>query len=142
MSIIKVGQIDVYYEIENMTIGRKPSKSNLKEHGSDNSLYIGLKTNEQISDMLCKMFNYKDILEFHDKSFQMKSHGGIEVLVTTNINKDGQLQIKINKNGMMHEIYNEFLLDSMEDINPNDIIIVVDFKKMNVRVRKISDFRL
>lgn len=142
MSSIKISNFEVFYEIENMTIGRRPSKSNLKQYGSDNSLYFGMISNEQMCDILCKMFNYKSINEFHNKNFDMKSHGGIDVVVSTNINKDGQLQIKLNKNGMMHDIYNGFLMDEMDDVDPKDIIIVVDFKNLNVRVRKIKDFRL
>ena len=142
MSSIKISNFEVFYEIENMTIGRRPSKSNLKQHGSDNSLYFGTTANEQMCDILCKMFKYESINEFHDKNFDMKSHGGIDVIVSTNINKEGQLQIKINKNGMMHDIFNGFLMDEMDDIDPKDIIIVVDFKNLNVRIRKIKDFRL
>lgn len=142
MLMIKVGKTDIYYEIDNMTIGRTPSKANMYDNGSDNSLYLGMKSNEGICNMLCKMFNYSSIDEFSGKQYNMKSYGGIEVLVTTNISGSGQLQIKFNKNRIMLEIYNEFLLDSMEDIKLDEIIMVVDFKKNNIRIKKISDFRL
>ena len=99
MSVLKIKNFEFYYEIENKTIGRKPSNSNLLASGSDNSLYFGMTSNEQIADILCKIFGYKDISEFHNKNFNMTSHGGIAVTVTTNINAEGQMQIKINKNG-------------------------------------------
>lgn len=143
MSILKIKKnLEIYYEIDNKTIGRVPSNSNLLPSGSDNSLYLGMTSNEQICDVICKMFGYENIMEFHNKNFTMTSHGGISVIVTTNINAEGQIQIKINKNGMMHDIFEEFVLNSMEDISPKDVIIVVDFKNLNVRVRKISDFEL
>ena len=44
-----------------------------------------------------------------------------------------ETKIKINKNGMMHDIFNGFLMDEMDDIDPKDIIIVVDFKTDRVK---------
>lgn len=142
MYCTKIGKVDLYYEIDNKTIGRMPSNSNLKTNGSDNSLYLGMKKNEQLCDIICKIFKYSSIDEFDGKEFDMKSYGGIDVMVSTNINNDGQIQIRINKNGMMRDIYTEFLLEQEDDIQPQDVIIVVDFINMNVRIKKIKDFRL
>lgn len=142
MYCTKIGKVDLYYEYENKTIGRMPSSSNLKTYGSDNSLYIGMKKNKELCEILKKIFNLNSIEDFNGKEYSMHSYGGIKVGVSTNINKDGQIQIKINKNGMMRDIYTEFLLEEARDIQPNEIIIIVDFLKMNVRMKNIKDFRL
>ena len=46
--------ITVYYDLERKTIARLPTNSNLKDHGSDNSLYFGMVGNEQSEFVFCK----------------------------------------------------------------------------------------
>ena len=47
----------IYYDIESKIIGRKPSPSNLKEQGSDNSIYLGIVGNYSDDNDFTRMGN-------------------------------------------------------------------------------------
>ena len=104
----------IYYDIENKIIGRKPSPSNLKEQGSDNSIYLGIVGNYS-DEILCSIFEIEDINEFSFRDYKMNFYGN-EVDISCNINNGKQIQIKVNGDGHMYKLLSKY----KNNINPND----------------------
>lgn len=127
----------IYYDIEGKIIGRKPSISNLKEHGSDNSLYFGIVGNYS-DDILCSIFDIDKIEDFSSRNYKMNFYG-FEVDISCNINKEGQIQIKVNGSGHMFRLLSKY----KENINPiNDIdnlLILFDFKYNEIYFNEMND---
>ena len=62
-----------------------------------------MNTKPAITGIIKEMFSYNSIEEFKDNTYFMYSYGSL-VTVNTNINNDGQLQIKICGNGTIRSI--------------------------------------
>lgn len=130
-----------YYDIEEKTIARFPSKSNLKSNGSDNSLYFGNKDNEIVQKVFCSIFGANTIDDISGIKYKMTCFGD-KVDVETNINADGQVQIKILKNGSMYKITNNYMLNEMRAIDFTKMLIVVDFNKNEIRFKDPNELKL
>jgi len=128
----------IFFSVNDKMIGRIPTKSNLKRNGSDNSLYLGMSNNELIQALIKKIFSYSDIEEFNNKNFEMRSYGHLFEVIT-NINNEGQLQLKIGGNGTMHSIFVSYQMFKEKNINLDEIIILVDFKNNVVEIKEISE---
>lgn len=130
-----------YYDVERKTIGRFPSKSNLLVHGSDNSLYFGMTSKKEVVDIFCLLFGVKKIDEIHGLNFDMNS-GNELVNVVININKEGQIQIKIMKDGTMARLAENFAFDQMNNFDFTKLLFVVDFNKREIRFKDPEKFIL
>lgn len=130
-----------YYDCEKQTIARFPSKSNLLMKGSDNSLYFGLKTNETVSKILCEFFHVKNINQINGLNFDMSSGGEI-VNVIININAEGQIQIKICKDGTIGRLTSNYAFNEMIDYDFTNMLLVVDFKHREIRFKDPNELKL
>ena len=123
-----------YYDVEKKTIGRFPSKSNLLSHGSDNSLYFGMTKNKDIVNVFCNFFEVKNISEIHSLNYDMKC-GEEDVNVVVNINKEGQIQIKIMKDGTMARLADNYAFSKMTNFDFSKLLLVVDFLNKEIRFK-------
>lgn len=130
-----------YYDIEKQTIARFPTKSNLLTNGSDNSLFFGLTSDENLCKLICDFFKVKKIDEVSGLDFDMTS-GTEFVNVKVNINAEGQIQIKICKNGTMGRLATNYSFSEMEEIDFTKMLIVVDFKNKEIRFKNPYDLKL
>ena len=140
-SYVLTKKTPVYYDIERKTIGRYPSKSNLLMKGSDNSLYFGIKENKEIASIFCKMFNVKKIDLISGLIFSMKC--GQEIVnVNLNINFQGQIQIKIPKDGALNRLTNLYSFQKMQPIDFTKRIVVIDFLNNQIRFKDPNELVL
>lgn len=130
-----------YYDLDNKTIARFPTKSNLSLHGSDNSLYFGMISNEEVYELFCNFFTVKDLNAINGKDYEMKC-GIDDVKVVFNINAQGQIQIKIKNDGTMGRLANNYAFEKMKNIDFTKMLIVVDFLKMEIRFKDPSELEL
>ena len=131
----------VYYDLERKTIGRFPSNSNLLMKGSDNSLYFGIKDNEKTASIFCQLFDVKSIDKISGLVFEMKC-GNEKVNVVVNINLQGQIQIKIPKDGALNRLTNCYSFEKMEAIDFTRRIVVIDFLNKEIRFKDPNDLIL
>ncbi|HOA81832.1 MAG TPA: hypothetical protein PKK61_12340 [Defluviitaleaceae bacterium] len=129
------GRTKIYFDLRKKIIGRKPTRSNLKINGSDNSLYIGMNTKPAITGIIKEMFSYNSIEEFKDNTYFMYSYVSL-VTVNTNINNDGQLQIKICGNGTIRSILDSYRQKITEPIFEDELILLVDFSSKKIYFEK------
>lgn len=125
-----------YCDVANKKICRKPSKSNLKKVGSDNSLYFGIKDESIMYDLIKNILNVDDN-EFNRK-FKMKAYNQI-IDVETNLNKQNQVQVKIIGDGKMAYIFDLYQIKQMNQINPDNIFFCIDFKNNEITVINESE---
>lgn len=130
-----------YYDIERKIIARFPTKSNIKPHGSDNSLYFGMVGNDEIVSIFCKLFDVKKIGDISSKNFDMKC--GMETVnVCCNLNSEGQIQIKIMKDGTMSRLTSNYSFDHMKEFDFTKMLIVVDFLNKEIRFKDPNELIL
>src|SRR5690554_4060028 len=98
------GKVVYYFDLNSQTIARIPTKSNLKFKGSDNSLYFGLISNKGSKEILCALLKNKNIEELNGHFYEMLSYG-LKVQVELNINKEGQIQLKLGQDGLMRRLF-------------------------------------
>ena len=122
-------------------IARKPSKSNLLKVSSDNSLYCGVVGNKESEKMVCAIFRLKKISMFDGMSMDMNGYG-ISCKVYLKISKQNQLQIKIGDDPVMYDLFNAFLLETMESLTNEDVLLVLDIKNKMIRFKKIKEMEL
>jgi hypothetical protein len=123
-----------YYDIEAKTIARFPSKSNLLPNGSDNSLYFGMRSSEMICSIFCQLFGVNDIAEISGLNFDMKCGDEI-VNVVLNLNKQGQVQVKIMKNGTISRLTTNYSFSEMKEFDFTKMLLVIDFKNKEIRFK-------
>ena len=130
-----------YYDLERKTIARFLTKSNIKPHGSDNSLYFGMLGNIEIETIFCKLFDVKKIIDISNKHFEMKC--GVETVnVCCNLNADGQIQIKIMKDGTMSRLTSNYSFEQMKEFDFIKILIVIDLNNMEIRFKDPNELLL
>lgn len=127
----------IYYDIESKIIGRKPSPSNLKEQGSDNSIYLGIVGNYS-DEILCSIFEIEDINEFSSRDYKMNFYGN-EVDISCNINNGKQIQIKVNGDGHMYKLLSKYKNNINPNVDENNILILFDFNKEEIYFNEIDD---
>ena len=130
-----------YFDVDKQVIARKPSKSNLLKVSSDNSLYCGVVGNKESEKMLCAIFRLKKISMFDGMSMDMNGYG-ISCKVYLKISKQNQLQIKIGDDPVMYDLFNAFLLETMESLTNEDVLLVLDIKNKMIRFKKIKEMEL
>lgn len=131
----------IYYDIEKKTIARFPSNSNLLAKGSDNSLYFGMDKNEDVKKIFCELFNKNNIREISGLNFDMKC-GYEDVNVVLNINAEGQIQIKLMKDGTMSRLTNNYAFTEMKQFDFTKMLLVIDFTNKEVRFKDPEDLFL
>lgn len=130
-----------YYDLDKKTIARFPTKSNLAPHGSDNSLYFGMISSLESCDIFCKLFDVDKIDKVSGKNFDMRC-GYDDVNVICNVNAQGQIQIKLAKDGTMHRLTSNYAFDEMQEFDFTNMLIVIDFLNKEVRFKNPQDFEL
>ena len=130
-----------YYDLENKTVARFPTKSNIKPHGSDNSLYFGMVGNKEVESIFCKLFDVKTITNVSNKNFDMQC-GDETVNVVCNLNAEGQIQVKIMKDGTMFRLTNNYSFDRMKEYDFTKMLIVVDFLNKQIRFKDPNELIL
>ena len=130
-----------YYDLDNKCIARFPSKSNLLPNGSDNSLYFGNKNNECVQSIFCSLFEVDSIDKINGKHYKMKCIDE-KVDLETNINADGQVQLKIMKNGTMFRLANNYSLIEMKKWDFTKMLLVVDFANNEIRFKNPKELYL
>lgn len=118
---------NIYFDYEKKIIGRVPTPSNLKENGSDNSLYMGLKNNDKSAGLICNLFSINKIDDFSNRTFYMNYYDEF-IELQTNINHDGQLQFKVVGNGKMHNMISKYEKIVKNKVNTDNIIIFLNFE--------------
>ena len=131
----------IYYDLERKTIARFPTKSNIKSHGSDNSLYFGMIGNDEIESIFCKLFDVKKIKDVTSKNFDMKCGNEI-VNICCNLNAEGQIQIKIMKDGTMCRLTSNYSFDQMKEFDFTKMLIVIDFFNKEIRFKDPNELVL
>lgn len=131
----------IYYDIERKTIARFPTKSNLLPHGSDNSLYFGMVGNAEIETVFCRLFEVNKIFEVSRKNFDLKC-GSEMVNVCCNLNADGQIQIKVMKDGTMSRLTSNYSFDKMKEFDFTKMLIVIDFINKEIRFKDPNELVL
>lgn len=126
----------IYYDIESKIIGRKPTVSNLKEYGSDNSLYMGL-IEKKSQNIICSIFNVENIDDFSNKKYNMNFYGE-EIEVECNINKEGQLQLKVLGEGHMYYLLSKYERNVKEIENKDNLVILLNFENMEILFDEIN----
>lgn len=129
--------LSIYYDTDLKIIGRIPTNSNINESRSDNSLYMGLITNDEIKRIICDIFDIKKIYDFNNKSYIMRFYDE-DIRIESNINGDGQIQLKIVGNGQMNYMYKKFI-DLNNDLYDKKIAIFLDFKNKEVFFEELDN---
>ncbi len=130
-----------YYDTEKQTIARFPTKSNLLLNGSDNSLFFGLTSDATLCKLMCEFFGVSRIKEISGLSYEM-SCGGEMVDVVVNVNAEGQIQIKLCKNGTMGRLSSNYAFEEMREIDFTQWLIVIDFKHKEIRFKDPQELKL
>lgn len=130
-----------YYDLERKTIARFPTKSNIKPYGSDNSLYFGLSSVQEIKSIFCSLLDVSKISEIINKKYSMKCGNEI-VDVYFNINREKQVQIKIMNDGTMCRLTNNYSFDQMQEFDFTKMLIVVDILNKEVRFKNPDELFL
>ena len=131
-------------DTEKKVIARRPTKSNLKITGSDNSLYFGTINDGPAVKTICKILSIPSLKKFKENvQFKMQS-GSFVVNMKTNVNKDGQIQFKIEKDGLLYLLFEEWCLMKglLESEVIDNLIIVFDFKNMEIRFNTFPEINL
>lgn len=130
-----------YYDNEKMTIARFPTQSNLLQKGSDNSLYFGMKQNEDIAKIFVNFFKKKNIDEINGLNFDMQC-GDDQANVVVNLNAEGQIQIKICKDGTMGRLTDNYAFNMMKEYDFTKMLLVVDFNNKEIRFKDPNELNL
>ena len=123
-----------YYDADKKTIARFPTNSNLIPKGSDNSLYFGMTSNRKAYKAICELFGIKDLSKISGTVFPM-SCGSNDVDVTFNINAQGQMQLKLSKDGILYKLTNDFAYRSMIAFDFTKVLLVFDFVNKEIRFK-------
>ncbi len=132
----------IFYDLENKIIGRKLTKSNLLENGSDNSLYFG-SGNNNIDAILSKVCGTDDLKKIVGTKYKLKV-GDIFVEFVFNINACGQRQFKMlndssRKRGRLYRTFDYYRTYNKLELSKNDIVFLLDLKKSELLIMQNDD---
>lgn len=132
-----------YYDIERQTIARFPTNSNLLLKGSDNSLFFGMKSDDKLCKLFSEFFRVPKIDDIKGLNFDMKFGSSDEfVNVQVNLNAQGQIQIKICKDGTMGKLAEDYSFIKMKQFDFAKMLIVVDFQNKEIRFKDPNELVL
>ena len=123
-----------YYDLDKKTIARFPTNSNIIPKGSDNSLYFGMIANKKAQKIFKDFFGVKDLTSFSGTVFPMIC-GSNDVDVTFNINAQGQIQLKLSKDGILYKLTNDYSYKSMSRFDFTKVLLVFDFVNNEIRFK-------
>jgi len=130
-----------YYDLNSNSIARFPTNSNLLAKGSDNSLYFGNCGSEKVQKVFCDILSLDDINDMINLKFNMTCNGE-NVEVQLNINDDGQVQVKIAKDGLMFRLATNYSFKKMKEFDFTKMLMVIDFKKLEIRYKDPIELNL
>lgn len=114
---------NIYFNFDNKIIGRVPTSSNLKQIGSDNSLYLGQVTDAILVSIVKSTFSVSDMSSF-DKSFEVM-YGNKKVVIDQKINDFGQIQLKFRGDGLMYSLLNQHkIVNQLFESNVNYLFLI------------------
>ena len=130
MKYEKIGQ--VFFDLENKILGRKPTKSNILEtSGSDNDIYLCNKSQLDVVEKLKDIIGFDDINNFNGKKILMNFYG-TDIEFIFNINPQGRVSFRIiGKNrlyGMVKHVNEIFNIQ----LDIENIVIMFDFNKYTI----------
>jgi len=130
MKYEKIGQ--VFFDVENKIIGRKPTKSNIIEtSGSDNDIYLCNVTQIDVIDKIKNIIGFEDIIKSNGNRLLMNFYG-TDVEFIFNINPQGRVSFRIiGKNrlfGMVKHVNDIFNIQ----LDIENIVIMFDFNKNTI----------
>lgn len=130
MKYEKIGQ--VFFDVENKIIGRKPTKSNILEtSGSDNDIYLCNITQIEVIEKIKTIMEIEDPITFNGTKITMNFYG-TDVEFYFNINPQGRVSYRIiGKNrlyGMVKHVGEVFNIT----LDVENIVIFFDFNKYAV----------
>jgi hypothetical protein len=128
-----------FFDEKNKVIGRVPTLSNLKIQGSDNSLYFGSIDNFEVASVFCDIFEIKNITEFDKKSYMMDLNG-FKYKILTNINNDGQIQIKVCGDGSIADLFAKYQVFQGYHHGQTESVLFFDFLNMTIYFREKEQF--
>ena len=123
---------EIFYDIENKIIGRSPTNSNMRAFGSDNSIYLCSNHSEFFENVLAITNSNIDTFK-KEWNFKYKDH---DFPVSTNINNEGQVQIKVEGDGQIFKLLHLF---NKQRYKSNEYLILFDFSKEIIEVRLQKD---
>lgn len=137
---VQLGEYFLFYNEGEKIIGRIPTPSNIALTGSDNSLYFGIygATRGGISSTILENIIGVSRDDFSNHNFNMKWQNH-NVILHTNLNADGQIQIKITFNGYQSGV-SKLVNIFMEENNMTNFDgygIFIDFKNMRISCQKV-----
>ena len=109
--------------------------------GSDNSLFFGLTSDANLCDLLCEFFSVSKIENISTLTYKMKC-GKETVDVALNVNAEGQIQVKVCKNGTMGRLASNYAFEEMKEIDFTQWLIVVDFARKEIRFKDPKELKL
>ena len=130
-----------YYDIEKQTIARFPTMSNLKNKGSDNSLYFGTLNTNELIEIFTSFFRVSSIQNIKGLNYDFTC-GFETVNVVININLEGQIQIKLMKDGTMGRLAENNAFDNMIVRDYTRMLLVVDFANKQIRFKDPNELSL
>ena len=89
---------------------------------------------KEVCKMFCEFFNVKKIEDIGGLSYKMMC-GYEKVDVVVNLNKEGQIQIKLMKDGTMASLADNYLVEHMVQLDFTKMLLVVDFKNKSIRFK-------
>jgi len=127
MKYEKIGQ--VFFDVNNKIIGRKPTKSNIIEtSGSDNDIYLCNIKQLEVIDKIRNIVGFDNIIDFNGNRILMNFYG-TDVEFIFNINPQGRVSFRlVAKNrlfGMVKHVNDIFNIQ----LDINNIVIMFDFNK-------------
>lgn len=134
-----LGFKDAYYDLEKKIIARCPTQSNLKEGGTDNSLYCGQTTTINQVDVFKNIFDVVDLQSIVGKQIQMNFNNKYNITVEFNINAYNQLQLKISKDGRKDGVIRKMYIDDGKEENMYDYLLSFDFINKTLSIKETKE---
>ncbi len=98
-------------------------------------------TNAIACKVFYDFFGTKKIEKLQGKTFDMTCEEN-DVKVVFNINAQGQIQLKLLKDGFMRKLANDYSFTKMQAFDFTKMLLVLDFEKNEIRFKDPNELRL
>lgn len=127
MKYEKIGQ--VFYDVNNKIIGRKPTKSNiLQNSGSDNDIYLCNITQLDVIEKIKSIIGIENPVMFNGTKIAMDFYGA-NVEFYFNINPQGRVSFRIIGKNRIYGMINYISEIFNVSLDVENIVIFFDFNK-------------